>query len=138
MELGADINFLAILVSGIAAMLIGALWYSPLLFGKVWMKAIGKTEEDLKKDFNPARIYGLAFLGELITAYVLSRLIDYTQAVTVIHGLRLAFLVWIGFTGATMIVNHVFERKSAAHYLVDSLYHLVVFLVMGVILVSWQ
>ena len=32
------INYIAVLVSAVIGMAIGALWYSPLLFGKIWMK----------------------------------------------------------------------------------------------------
>ena len=40
-------NLPGILVAALAGMFLGALWYSPLLFGKAWMRAIGKTPETL-------------------------------------------------------------------------------------------
>ena len=42
-----DINWLAVLVSVIANMVIGAIWYGPLL-GKPWMKELGFTMEDIQ------------------------------------------------------------------------------------------
>ena len=44
-----EVNLLAVLVSGVAAMVIGALWYSPLLFGKLWMNGMGFTEAKMKE-----------------------------------------------------------------------------------------
>ena len=40
-------NWPAILAATVAGMLLGALWYSPLLFGKAWMRALGKTEAEV-------------------------------------------------------------------------------------------
>lgn len=33
-----DIHWLAVLAAATATMVLGALWYSPLLFGKLWVK----------------------------------------------------------------------------------------------------
>lgn len=45
----SDVNLVAVLVAGVVDMVIGALWYSPVLFAKSWMRLIGKKEEDMKK-----------------------------------------------------------------------------------------
>ena len=49
------INYLAVLVCGILAMGLGALWYSPMLLGKMWLVAVDKSEEELKQEFNPVK-----------------------------------------------------------------------------------
>ena len=38
------INYWAVLVAGVAYMVLGAIWYTPALFGNAWLKAIGKTK----------------------------------------------------------------------------------------------
>ena len=43
----SQISILAIILAVVANMIIGALWYSPLLFANVWMKSLGKTREEL-------------------------------------------------------------------------------------------
>jgi hypothetical protein len=43
-----EINYLAILASGIIMMVLGYLWYGPL-FGKPWMKLAGITKSDMEK-----------------------------------------------------------------------------------------
>lgn len=42
-----EVNMLGILLATLAGMLLGAIWYSPLLFGSAWMKCIGKSPETL-------------------------------------------------------------------------------------------
>jgi Protein of unknown function (DUF1761) len=70
------INLLAVLVAAIATMVVGFLWYSPLLFAKAWMKEMGydpndkaKTEK-MKKSAGPA--YGGSFLASLVSAFILA------------------------------------------------------------------
>jgi hypothetical protein len=43
-----SINILAVILAAIVAFVLGALWYSPILFGKIWQKEIGFTGEDFK------------------------------------------------------------------------------------------
>ncbi len=133
----ADINYLAVLVSAVTAFIIGGIWYGPL-FGKAWMAAVGKTEEEIKKDFNPAKTYGLSFLGHIVEAYVVARLLAYVDAGTIGEGLRLAFLAWLGFTAATFFINNLFEGKPTKLLIINVFFHLVFVLVASVILVSWR
>src|SRR5216684_1584610 len=42
----AGINFWAVLVSAIATMVIGFLWYSPMLFANPWMRLMGIDPTD--------------------------------------------------------------------------------------------
>ena len=45
MDMG-NINWLAVLVAGISAFVVGGIWYSPGLFGKAWMKQNSLTEDE--------------------------------------------------------------------------------------------
>ena len=41
-----SVNLWSVLVAGIATMVLGFLWYSPLLFARPWMMAMGYDPED--------------------------------------------------------------------------------------------
>jgi len=124
MTLSSDVNYLAVLVCAIVAMGIGSFWYSPFLLGKMWLDSMEKSEEEIRKD--------------LIIAYSIARLTIYVNATTVTEGMRLGFLCWFGFTLTTMTINALFEGKSLRLVLVDGGYHLIVFLVYGIILGAWR
>lgn len=134
----ASVNYFAILVCGVVAIGLGSLWYSPFLFGKLWLQETDHSEEDLKRRSSSLRIYGLTFIGHLVMAYVLARVMNYTNATTVIEGMRIAFLCWLGFTAASMLINAVYEKKSIRLVAVDGGYHLIVLLVFGIILGAMQ
>ena len=44
----SELNFLAVVVAAIAPMVIGGIWYGPLL-GRQWMSAHGYTPERLEE-----------------------------------------------------------------------------------------
>ncbi len=48
-----EINFIEILIANIIGMALGALWYSPLMFGDAWMRCLNKTPETLGKSTVP-------------------------------------------------------------------------------------
>jgi Protein of unknown function (DUF1761) len=65
------INHWAVLTCAVANLALGAIWYSPVLFYKAWMKENKFTEEDIKKS-NPLRTHGLSFLLSVIIGYNLA------------------------------------------------------------------
>ena len=132
------INYLAVLICGILATGLAALWYSPMLLGKMWLVAVDKSEEELKQEFNPVKAYSLSFIAQLVIAYVLATIMNYVGATTPQEGIRMAFLAWIGFTATTMTINMLFEGKTFKQFVVDGGYHLIVFIIYGIILGAWQ
>ena len=132
-----QVNYWAVLVCGVVSMGIGGLWYSPNVLGRTWMDAVDKTEEELKKGFNPFKTFGLSFMGHLFIAYSLAQLMAHSNASTVSEGIRLSFLCWLGFIAAPMAINSLFEGRSKKLLLVDCGYHLIVILIFGIILGAW-
>jgi uncharacterized protein DUF1761 len=73
------INLWAVLVCALATMVVGFLWYSPLLFAKPWMVLMGINPDDkaklaeMQKSAGPS--YMLALLASLASAVVLGKII---------------------------------------------------------------
>ena len=44
-----SVNYLAVVVAAVVSIIIGSLWYSPLLFGNVWMRLQRFTKKDMDK-----------------------------------------------------------------------------------------
>lgn len=130
------INYLAVIVCALASMIIGSLWYGPL-FGKAWMKEVGKTKEELTADFNPMKTYGQALIGSFFTILILAYLISLTGALEIIDGIRIALATWFGFTLATGYVTALFEGSSKKLLLINAFYNLAVLLVSAIIIILW-
>src|SRR5207244_4268145 len=99
----ANINILAVLVAAVLTFVLGAVWYSPVLFAKQWMAAQGYTAEKLDemKRKGVTRAYAVSVLCYLVTAYVMALLASYTNSTSLAQGLWLGFLCWLGFAAAT-------------------------------------
>lgn len=132
---GTDINYLAVLVAAVVSWLIGALWYSPAMFGKQWMKLIGKKEKDLRAGANTG--YAIALLGFLIIAFVMAHFIDYAESTAVATGMETGLWLWLGFVASTMAINYAFGQRARSLWVIDAGYFFVTFLVMGAILAAW-
>lgn len=134
----AIINYLAVLVAAIVSMIVGAFWYSPMLFGKQWMEWMNfapKDMLDMKKRANAS--YAINFLTLLLMAFVLAHFVDYAQATTFIEGVQLGFWVWLGFIATISLGSVLWENKPIQAYLLNAGYQLVSLVLMGVILTLW-
>jgi len=56
-----EFNILAILVAALSSFVVGFVWYNPKVFGTIWMKEAGLTQEQLEKG-NMLKIFGLTFV----------------------------------------------------------------------------
>ncbi|HTQ27480.1 MAG TPA: DUF1761 domain-containing protein [Puia sp.] len=133
--MNGSVNWLAVLVAGILAFVIGGIWYSPALFGKAWMKETGITTEQLQKA-NKAKVYGWAFLLTLIIAVNLAMFLN-DPAIHFSQGLMYGFLtgVWI-FCG--IAITALFEQKTARYIFINGGYMLVALSLMGAIIGLWK
>jgi len=133
--LSFDINWFAIILLVVVNIGIGAVWYGPM-FGKAWMAEVGLSMEDVESG-NMTRAYSFAFFNSLIMAFVLANVVKWTAADTILDGLLLGLIMWLGFTGFSSGVNHAFEGRSTKLWLIHSSMYLVGLMIMGMVLVVW-
>jgi uncharacterized protein DUF1761 len=135
-------NYLAIIVAAIINVAVGSLWYSQILFAKPWMKAMGMKSEDFKKNRNSmgAGMYVPPLIAALVTSVVLAWFVDALNITSLVGGLQIGFLAWLGFTTTAQVLNSwVFSNgRPKELYFINTAYHLVVFCVMGAILGAWR
>jgi hypothetical protein len=108
------IGFAAIIVSALAAFSLSLAWYSPLMFGDIWMRY-----RDASLAASPLWKFFLAPLREIITASVLAFLIVRVRPATFTSALVLGLISWAGFyavqlTGAVIWDNRPWQL-SAVH-----------------------
>lgn len=133
------INYLAVIVSAVASFVIGALWYSPLLFGKTWQKELNFTDEYLKQA-NMVVIFLVSFVLMFLAVFGLAILIQLLGKDEMCWSLGLWHGVAVGlFFSATAVgINYLYQRRSFILWLIDAFYFIVFMAVSGVILALWQ
>ncbi|MBM3320925.1 MAG: DUF1761 domain-containing protein [Candidatus Eisenbacteria bacterium] len=132
-----SMNYLAVLVGAIASVAIGAIWYQPALFGNAWMRAIGKSKEEIEKSFGPSKILW-AFICGFFISYTMARLLCWTGMNTLGGGVLIGLLAGVGLIGATLLVDDLFEGRPRPLFYIYWLHHLVELVVIGAILGAWM
>ena len=120
----SQLSILAIILAVIANMIIGALWYSPVLFAKIWMKSLGKSMEELQTS-NANIGYGLTTLAGIISAIVLSLFISMLDSVTIGGGALIGFLAGVGIASARELSPTFFEGRKYTLFFISAGYHTV-------------
>lgn len=133
-----DINYLAILVVFVISMVLGFLWYAPFLFGKAWMRSMGKSESELNKREGMMSAMAIMVVTALVAPYVMAHFVDYAQATTVSEGIVTALWLYVGFVVTVGASQFAFTRRSWKEFAISYGYQLVNFCIMGAVLASWQ
>lgn len=133
-DLGA-LNWLAVVVTAVAAYALGAVYYMAL--AKPWMAAAKLTREQIEENNNKTA-YGLAALASVIGAVVLAILVQATGAENAAEGLLLGLVVGIIVTAVGQIPNYAFQDRGAKLFVIDAGYPLLQMLLGGAILGGWQ
>lgn len=156
------------LVAALATLIVGFIWYNPKVFGTMWMKSIGKTEEDLK-GANMALTFGLTFLFSFMLALALHPMvihqfgimslladipgsregkaelflngtaIDYTHKFrTFKHGALHGTIAGIFIALPIIGISGLFDRRSGKYILISAGYWIVSLAIMGGIVCAWE
>ncbi len=132
----AKINYLAVFVAALSTFVLGGLWYSPLLFGKAWMRVNNFSDNDVAS-FSKARMFGWSFIFALIMALNLSMFLAAPDT-TVTWGLAAGALTGIGWVALAIAIIGVFENRSWGYIAINGGYMILAFVVMGAILGAWR
>jgi hypothetical protein len=130
-----QINPWAVLAAGLSSMLLGALWYSPVLFGKAWSAASGVSEAQAKAA-NMAKIMGSAFLLAVVGAAVFAMFLGPRPAPMLATAAGLsAGLCWVA---GSFGINYLFEQRPLRLFLINGGYHTLQYTLIGLVLGLWH
>jgi hypothetical protein len=136
-EIMTGINYIAVVVSALIAIALGALWYSPALFGKAWMAGIGIKQEDISKDAATKAMI-ISMITTLIEIYCLAALIGIAKWSGVTIGIHVGILTGVGLVAAVLLSNSMYENRPFSVWLINAGYRALYFLIAGAILGAWQ
>ena len=135
-----DINLWAVLVAAVSMMALGALWYSPVLFGNQWKNMVMTWTKMKDKDFKEGA--GVAYLGSalayLVMAYVLAYLMGLLEATSWQEGVTVAAWIALGFMVTRSLTFGLFHNVRKKLWAINTGYDVVGLIVMGAILGAWQ
>jgi len=129
------INWLAVIVAGLSAFIVGGIWYSRTLFGNAWMVDSNLTEEQIKQG-NKGKIFGFTLVFSLIMAVNLAMFLADAKT-NASWGATAGFLAGI-WTFCAIAIHSLFELKSWRHIFINGGYSVVSLTLMGLIIGAWR
>ena len=127
-----DINWLAALAAAVSAFVLGGIWYGPL-FKNAWCREAGV---DPNKPGHPGRTFGSAFVLALVAAIAFAMLLG--PAPHLHLALHHGALVGAAFVATSFGINYAFAGRSLKLWLIDGGYHVLQFVLYGLILGLWH
>jgi hypothetical protein len=126
-----EINYLAVVVAAFGSFLLGGLWYSPVLFGKVWQREAGLTDEQIKNG-NMAKIFGVSLILSVLAAWNFANFLGPRPSLALGFGAGFsAGLLWVA---GSFGINYLFERRSFKLFCINGGYHTLQFAIFGLVL----
>ena len=134
---------LHILIATIVGFFFGALWYSPFLFLKAWLKGEGLELSQVPKHTKMYMIqtHLYSFVAHALMASVLAIMFDLLLVTTLSLALCLGLLLTFGFIVTTRFIDMVYttrgkhyEIESQVKFLVSAGYYLLVMSIMSSVL----
>jgi hypothetical protein len=130
------VNILGVVAAAVAYYILGALWYSPLLFAKPWMSAMGKTMEEIKQGSSPAKAMGISAITALTTIYILAVFVKNVGADTLMEGAMIGFLLTLGLIATSQLATVLFEGRNHRLYVIYLAYQFVGLMLAGGIITT--
>jgi hypothetical protein len=129
-------NHWALLVSALFLWFLGAAWYSPALFAKPWMAALGISPGHPNTGLALGMVSSL--IGDLFVALILLHFILWSGATTYLMGAFVGFLCWLGFFAAIQLPQGIYEGRPFRLSAINGGYWLVGLLPTGALLAVWR
>jgi len=134
-----SINWLAAIVGTVIYFALGAVWYSPMLFARPWMAAIGWDEDRPQPGTNPVT-YVVPAILYLVAAVAMAILAAATGTDTLSEGVVLGLITGLGFALPMVGVEATFDPnkpKPLTWFGITVAYHLIGFVILAVVIAIW-
>jgi hypothetical protein len=128
-----DINLWAVFVAALSVFALGGIWYTPMLFGKIWLTE--ESREKAQKRHSPL-VFIISFLLSLAAALVFAIFLGPNPNLT--YALGAGFTVGVSWLATSFGINYLFAGRSLKLFLIDAGYHVVQFSLYGLILGLWH
>ncbi len=124
-------NWVAIIVAIVVNMVLGALWFSPVLFQKRWMAL--RVGGPMSGTASPL-LYVITAVGALVSAITLDWIIGLAGANTLLGGAIIGLYAGLGFVAPAILSDHLFNERPSTLYLIVAGFPIVGLLIMGAII----
>ena len=131
-----DVNWLAVIVAGLAYFALGAVWYTNALFGRQYRSALGLDPEEQGQP-DPV-LLGVNLIGWLLASLALALVVIAIGADSLIDGVVVGLVAGVGMVATHQVVNTTYDGRNSAILKIHVPYTIIGFVLMGAILAMWR
>jgi len=128
----SSINLLVVFAATVVANVLGGLWYSPFMFGKLWRKG---NAMPVAMGSASAGTFISSFVLHLIAASMLAALLG--PSADGMEGLQLGAVIGVSFVFTAMGATNLFEHRPLYIIAINSGYHIVSLSLVGYVIGRW-
>jgi len=133
------INWISVLVATVAYFMLGALWYSKVLFATKWIayNKIDVSDPNAKKGMG--MMFGGSFVLMFVQCLAIAMIANKLEVIGGwMSGVKIGAFVACCFCAPTIGVNYLYEKKPLGLFLINAGYAIVGNIIAGVIICCWD
>ena len=131
-----SINYFALVASAVVSYLLSYVWFM-MLFRAPYITGLGRTKQQMDQGPNMLVASGMQLVGNVVMAFVLAWLMKQLGYQTVLDGIKLGVIVWLGFVAAVMGPMYAFQAFSLQFFFINAGSVLISLVIMGATLGRW-
>lgn len=135
-----QLNWLAVVLGAVIYFALGAVWFTPLLFGRQWQNSIGWAASQRPPEMKPSA-YALPAVAYVVMAIATGLLAAATGSDTLIEGIVLGVVVGVGYAVTLTAVEAVFDPNKPQPWTwfgISASYHFLGLLIVAVLVSVWR
>jgi hypothetical protein len=133
-----NINWIAVLCGALGYFVLGALWYSKVLFSKQWLILTKINPKDPNATKGMGLLMLMSFVWMFITALGIAVIRDRVGDISGwLGGVKLGTLTGLCFGVSAISISYLYEKRPAGLYWINGGYTLLGNIVAAIIICSW-
>jgi hypothetical protein len=135
-----SVSLLPLIVLGLCNFALSWLWYSPVLFAKPWMKALGTDpghtmSEEEKKSMPWLFLSGI--VSSFLVVYAIMIVVNSLKLTDFFSGIIIGITIWAGFA-LTHSLNTLWEGRKPVVLVINNGLFILTYALYGGILAIWR
>jgi len=98
---------------------LGAFWYSPFGFGRMWMKAVGLTSETMDPNHNMVKAMVVSYLVCFAQSFVIAMVISHLKVQMIIYSAVMGALIALAFGLLSAVRAHTYVKRNMVQISID-------------------
>ena len=136
-EIFSHLNWLAIVVAGLAYFALGAIWYS-FIFKNAWVKHSGVNVNDPEAKKGVAQVMLASLLLMIICSIGLALLLVKVGPVCWMSGAKTGLVAGVCFSATGISISYLYEKRPLGLHLINAGYNIAGCVIAGIILSVWK